>query len=210
MNLLTNLVKFIIITIRKYNIDESHGLSHSLNVLYNAYNIYSSELPKNSFLKDQERVILVSTLVHDMCDKKYMSQDDGINEIELFLNTKISQEEIEVTKKIIATMSYSTVKKNGFPELNNYQLAYNIVREADLLAAIDFDRCMVYDLFTRTGNINDAYENALKLFEVRVLKHEEDNLYITEYSKNQDKILKQLAIQRINSWNKIINSKSFI
>jgi HD superfamily phosphodiesterase len=210
MNLLTNLIKFIIITIRKYNIDESHGLSHSLNVLHNAYNIYSSELPKNSFLKDQERIILVSTLVHDMCDKKYMSQDDGINEIELFLNTKISQEEIEVTKKIIATMSYSTVKKNGFPELNNYQLAYNIVREADLLAAIDFDRCMVYDLFTRTGNINDAYENALKLFEVRVLKHEEDNLYITEYSKNQDKILKQLAIQRINSWNKIINSKSFI
>jgi HD superfamily phosphodiesterase len=210
MNLLTNLVKFIIITIRKYNIDESHGLSHSLNVLYNAYNIYSSELPKNSFLKDQERVILVSTLVHDMCDKKYMSQDDGINEIELFLNTKISQEEIEVTKKIIATMSYSTVKKNGFPELNDYQLAYNIVREADLLAAIDFDRCMVYDLFTRTGNINDAYENAVKLFEVRVLKHDEDNLYVTEYSKNQDKILKQLAIQRINSWNKIINSKSFI
>lgn len=34
MNLLTNLIKFIIITIRKYNIDESHGLSHSLNVLY--------------------------------------------------------------------------------------------------------------------------------------------------------------------------------
>lgn len=31
--------------------------------------IYSSELPKNSFLKDQERIILVSTLVHDMCDK---------------------------------------------------------------------------------------------------------------------------------------------
>ena len=210
MNLLTNLVKFIIITIRKYNIDESHGLSHSLNVLHNAYNIYSSELPKNSFLKDQERIILVSTLVHDMCDKKYMNQDDGINEIELFLNTKISQDEIEITKKIIATMSYSTVKKNGFPELNEYQLAYHIVREADLLAAIDFDRCMVYDLFTRTGNINDAYENAVKLFEVRVFRHNEDNLYITEYSKNQDKILKQLAIQRINSWNKIINSKSFI
>ena len=210
MNLLTNLVKFIIITIRKYNIDESHGLSHSLNVLHNAYNIYSSELPKNSFLKDQERIILVSTLVHDMCDKKYMNQDDGINEIELFLNTKISQDEIEITKKIIATMSYSTVKKNGFPELNEYQLAYHIVREADLLAAIDFDRCMVYDLFTRTGNINDAYENAVKLFEVRVFRHNEDNLYITEYSKNQDKILKQLAIQRINSWNKIINSKSII
>lgn len=85
-------------------------------------------------------------------------------------------------------MSYSTVKKNWFPELNNYQLAYNIVREA-----IDFDRCMVYDLFTRTGNINDAYENALKLFEVRVLKHEEDNLYITEYSKNQDKNFKTIS-----------------
>jgi len=210
MNLLSILVKFIIFITRKYNIDESHGLSHSLNVLHNAYNIYSSELPKNNFLKNQERVILISTLVHDMCDKKYMNQEEGINEIELFLNTKIPKNETELIKNIIATMSYSTVKKNGFPKLNEYQLAYHIVREADLLAAIDFDRCMVYDLYTRNCNINDAYDNAVKLFEVRVFRHSEDNLYITEYSKNQDKILKQQAIQRINSWNRIINCKSFI
>jgi hypothetical protein len=84
------------------------------------------------------------------------------------------------------------------------------IQAADLLAAIDFDRCMVYDLYTRNENINDAYDNAVKLFEVRVFRHSEDNLYITEYSKNQDKILKQQAIQRINSWNRIINCKSFI
>lgn len=210
MNLLSNLVNFVIFITRKYNIDESHGVSHSLDVLHNAHSIYNSELEANMFLKDQERVILVAALLHDMCDKKYMNQDNGITEISEFLGNKIPTEEIDIIKKIISTMSYSTVKKNGFPELNNYQLAYHIVRESDLLASIDFDRCMIYDLYARTGCINNAYNNAVKLFDSRILKHDEDNLYITEYSKNQDKILKQIAVQRIHNWSKIINSKYLI
>jgi HD superfamily phosphodiesterase len=181
-----------------------------LDVLHNAYHIYNSELESNLFLKDQERIILVAALLHDMCDKKYMEQDKGVIEICEFLGNKIQTDEIDVIKKIISTMSYSTIKKNGFPELGNYQLAFHIVREADLLAAIDFDRCIVYDLYARTGDINIAYENAVKLFDSRVFRHSEDNLYVTEYSKNQDKILKQMAVQRIHSWKRIINSKSFI
>tara|TARA_B110000971_G_C19913878_1_gene455865 strand:+ start:408 stop:1040 length:633 start_codon:yes stop_codon:yes gene_type:complete len=210
MNLLSNLVNFVIFITRKYNIDESHGVSHSLDVLHNAHSIYTSELEANMFLEDQERVILVAALLHDMCDKKYMNHDSGVNEISEFLENKIPTEEIDIIRQIISTMSYSTVKKNGFPKLNNYQLAYHIVREADLLASIDFDRCMIYDLYIRTGDINNAYNNAVKLFDSRIFKHNEDNLYITEYSKNQDKILKQMAVQRIHKWGRIINSKYLI
>ena len=43
-------------------------------------------------------------------------------------------------------MSYSKVNKNGFPELGNYQLCYNIVREADLLASYNIDRCIIYQM----------------------------------------------------------------
>jgi len=209
MNLLSNLFNFIIHTTKKYSIDESHGLSHSMNVLNYAYNIYNEELKKNSYLKDQQRIILISAILHDMCDKKYMDEKDGVKEIENFLKEKITSEEIDVTKKIITTMSYSTVKKNGFPKLNEYQLAYHIVRESDLLSAIDFDRCMIYNMNKMNGDINQAYNNSIDLFENRIFKHASDNLYITDYSKNEDLILKNIALNRINSWKKILNVKFF-
>jgi hypothetical protein len=179
-----------------------------MSVLNYAYNNYETNLPNNTFLKDQERIILICALIHDLCDKKYMSETDGIKEIELFLDNKISKEEIDVTKQIISTMSYSTVKKNGFPILNQYQLAYHIVRESDLLSAIDFDRCMIYNMNKMDGNIIQAYDNSIKLFETRVFRHNEDGLYVTNYAKEMDLILKDNSIQRINNWKKIVNLKS--
>lgn len=209
MNLLSKLFNFIVFTTKKYSIDESHGLSHSMNVLNNAFNIYEDEVKKNKYLKDQQKVIFISAILHDMCDKKYMTEKDGVKEIETFLNEKISLEEIDITKKIITTMSYSTVKKNGFPNLNEYQLAYHIVRESDLLSAIDFDRCMIYNMNMMNGDIKQAYNNSIDLFEKRIFKHKIDNLYVTDYSKKQDLVLKNIALNRINVWKKILNVKFF-
>ena len=45
--LLTKLFKFVITTSRIYNIDESHGLGHSMNVLNFANKIINSEIIKN-------------------------------------------------------------------------------------------------------------------------------------------------------------------
>ena len=207
MNLLSKLFNFIIFTTKKYSIDESHGLSHSMNVLNYAFNIYQDEVKKNNFLENQQKVIFISAILHDMCDKKYMTEKDGVKEIENFLNEKITPTEIDITKKIITTMSYSTVKKNGFPNLNEYQLAYHIVRESDLLSAIDFDRCMIYNMNKMDGDINQAYDNSIDLFEKRIFKHTNDNLYVTDYSKKQDLILRNIALDRINVWKKILNIK---
>lgn len=204
MSLLTKLFNFVLLTSAKYNIDESHGLSHSMDVVHNAHKIYENEVPLNPYLLQQENIILTSAALHDMCDKKYMNEYEGIKLIEDFLKDKLDNEEIEITKKIITTMSYSTVKKNGFPSLGMYQHAYHIVREADLLSAYDFDRCMIYKMNTHNYSIQDAFTDAINLFKNRVYKHNDDNLFITEYSKELSVILEKKSHERINNWKKIL------
>lgn len=202
--LLSKLIKFVIYTCGKYSIDESHGLPHSMNVLCYANKIFEEEIYKKPYIEKQERLIYVSAILHDMCDKKYVNEDEGIIQIEDFLKDKLEKYEIDATKKIISTMSYSKVKKNGFPDLNIYQTAYHIVREADLLTAYDFDRSMIYHMKTSNADLKTAYENARHLFMKRVLKHNEDNLFFTDFAKRESIILHNIALKRIWQWNKII------
>lgn len=209
MSLFTKLFNFVIFVSNKYSIDESHGLSHSMNVLNFAYNIYSVEKLKFPQLNDHERIIYISAIIHDMCDKKYMSETDGIKEIENFLEYKIDYNEIMIIRKIISTMSYSTVKKNGFPDLGEYQKAYHVVRESDLLSAYDFDRCMVYNLQKINPDFEDTFDTAVNLFNIRVLKHNNDNLFTTQYAKEKSVVLHNDALLRIDSWKQLLKIKSF-
>jgi hypothetical protein len=209
MSLFTKLFQFVILMSAKYSIDESHGLTHSMDVLCFANNIFNSELKNTPIIRDHERLIYVSAILHDMCDKKYMDEQEGIREIESFLQDKIDLTEIAVVKKIISTMSYSTVKKHGFPELGEYQMAYHIVREADLLAAYDFDRCMVYHMQNINPDITDAIIVANKLFENRMFLHNEDGLLLTDYSKQQSVVLHNAAMNRIDFWRMILRTSTF-
>lgn len=215
MSLITKLFHFVMITSKKYGIDDTHGLSHSMNVLHFANDIYEAEKHRHSILQQQQKVIFVSAIIHDMCDKKYMNEDEGLKNINTFLQDKMSLAEIDITKRIIKTMSYSTVKRQGFPELYEYQMAYHVVREADLLSAYDFDRCMLYNMHIQDTDpknqekeqdvkIMDAFNDAHELFQRRVLKHNHDNLFITDYSKHHYLPLHINAIKRINSWKQIM------
>jgi HD superfamily phosphodiesterase len=205
MRILSNLFHFVSLTSKKYNIDESHGLSHSMNALYYASQIYKYESVVNPHIIHQERLIYVSAVVHDMCDKKYVNQEEGVQEIQGFLQDKLTPFEVESTKKIISTMSYSTVKKNGYPELGEIQDAYHIVREADLLTAYDFDRSMIYHINTNNANLEDAYTNAKELFVKRVLRHNKDKLFKTKYGILESHKLHISAINRMDYWKDMIN-----
>lgn len=206
--LLNALFHFVMLMTVKHKIDDSHGLKHSMDVLHFAKNIYDSEVMKSTCLREpeQERVIYISAVVHDMCDKKYMDESLGIAEIRDFLQGThlVENHEIDAVEKIISTMSYSTVKKRGFPDLGKYQHAYHIVREADLLSAYDFDRCMVYSMQKQHTNLHDAYLHARELFYNRVLKYDKDSLFFTDYSKECSKTLYKRAIRRMTVWKKII------
>lgn len=199
MNLYNYLFNFVVTTSKLFQIDESHALKHSMDVFYFSNRIYRSELPKNPYLKKHKNIIDTSAILHDMCDKKYMNETMGIERIKEYMKDKITKEELDITLKIISTMSYSTVKKNGFPNLGEYQLAYNIVREADLLASYDFDRCIMYQMLKNNENYENSYKDAKELFEKRVFKYNHDNLFITDYSKNISNRLHKSALRRINN-----------
>ena len=215
MSLLTKLFHYVLLSVSKYKIDESHGLSHSMEILTQANKIYENEVIKHPYIKNHEKIIYVSSVLHDMCDKKYMNQDDGIKDIDRFLYTikddnysnYISPKESSVIKDIVSTMSYSTVKKKGFPNLGKYQMAYNIVREADLLCAYDFDRCMIYQMTQKNYDLIEAYNDSVNLFQNRMFKHNEDGLFLTDYTRNNYIVYENNAKLKINYWKKILSKK---
>jgi HD superfamily phosphodiesterase len=202
MNIYNFLFNYVIITSKKYNIDESHSLKHSLDVFDFANEIVKSEVITCPLIKNQTDIILSAAILHDMCDKKYRDEQKAILELTDFLEeipgSPLSFQNIDVIKKIILTMSYSTVKKNGYPNLGEYQHAYHIVREADLLAGYDFDRAMVYQMIKNHDDYTKSIKITKKLFDDRILRYRSDNLFITPYSIQKSLQLHNMAIKRCN------------
>ena len=207
MAIVPKLIRFAVSSLKLFHIDESHGLSHALNVLHHSHNILQSELPKNPFLEHQRNIIYTSALLHDICDKKYIKQEDGLEYIKDFLytNTSLTYDEIETSSTIMETMSYSIVKEHGYPDLGDYQLSYHIVREADLLDAYNFDRSIIYNMNNVDSKFSNSIYNAMNLFETRVFMHNQHNLFVTDYSKKLSKDLEQEAHTRIQSWKRILS-----
>jgi len=177
--------RYVMETCDIHKIDESHALKHSMEVYNFAKKIYESELVKNSYLEEQQEIIYMTAIGHDMCDKKYMNETEGILKYQKYISEYIKPTDVEIIGKIIGTMSYSKVKINGYPDLKEYQLAYHIVREADLLSAYDIDRCVIYGMYVEKLEYDEAVKRAIELFESRVLKYRSDNLFITKYSKKE-------------------------
>ena len=206
MKFISSLVQFIMATTQSKSLDESHGVMHSFNTLHYAQNIFENEKLTHSDLIPHERVVYVASALHDMCDKKYMNESEGIDRIDNMLKEHISDKEIKAVHDIVGTMSYSKVKKQGFPDLGKYQSAYLVVREADLLCAYDFDRALIYHMYHKNNDFQEAYQESMELFKNRVFKHEKDNLFTYDYSKQQAAELKKQSLQRIKQWKRIMKS----
>ena len=197
MRLYNYLFDFVTLTSKLYSIDESHAVKHSMDVFFYSNKIYNYELIKNPYIKNHKNIIDTASILHDMCDKKYVNELVGIDRISNYMKDKITEDELNITLKIVSTMSYSTIKKNGYPKLGDYQLAYNIVREADLLAGYDFDRCIIYQMLKRNESYEKSFIDAKELFNNRILKYREDDLFTSELSKKISKELHEKAINRI-------------
>ncbi len=174
---------FIVKRCLKLKIDESHAVKHSMDVLKYSQKILDDELKNNSNLILDENIIYTSSILHDMCDSKYMDEKKGLDDISLLLNNlEYKKNDIDIILKIIGTMSYSKVKKNGFPDLKNYQKEYHIVRESDLLAGYDVERCIVYGMIGRNFNYIESFLATKELYYKRMAKQIEDNLFFSNYS----------------------------
>jgi hypothetical protein len=189
--------QYVIQTSQKYNIDESHALKHSMDVLHFSNQIYQQEVMEHDFLEPQKNIIFACSILHDMCDKKYMNEQFAIEEMREYMNDYMDTNKLNVVTDIISTMSYSKVMKKGYPELGDYQLAYHIVREADLLAAYDLDRCIIYQMMHEKYSYTDSLEIAVDLFHKRVLRYIDHDLFITSYSKKKASELHLKALKDI-------------
>jgi hypothetical protein len=209
INLINLGFKYVIQTSELYKIDESHALKHSMEVYGFAKKIYESELEKNPYLEKQREIIYMASIGHDMCDKKYMDEKEGIIKYKNYLSPHMEPLDLEIMGKIIGTMSYSKVKVNGYPKLDDYQLAYHIVREADLLASYDIDRCIMYRMYNNSDNnitYSDALLEAVDLFDKRVFNLRKDNLFITNYAKIESLKLHKKAEKDLLSLSEIFNN----
>ena len=183
--LVNHAFQYVIQTSKKYNIDESHAFKHSLDVLHYSNRIYQSELSKKQFLKEQKDIIFISSIIHDMCDKKYMNEQIGVQEMRNYMKDYLEPSHLDTVSDIIYTMSYSKVMKQGYPFLGKYQDAYHIVREADLLAAYDLERCIIYQMMHEKYSYSESLKSAIELFHNRILRYIENDLFITSYSKKK-------------------------
>ena len=208
MLILPHLVNFALLTTKHFKIDESHGISHGMNVLHYSHKILTSELKENPYLDSHRNIIYTSALLHDLCDKKYMNESKGLENINRFLreNTLLSKTEIYMVDRIIDTMSYSKIKVAGYPSLGKYQLAYHIVREGDLLTAYDFDRSIIYNMNNKHSDFFTSFNEASSLFETRTFKHNEDQLFITDFSKKESILLEKQAISRMIIWKELLGT----
>jgi hypothetical protein len=205
-NLINAGFRYVVETSKLYNIDESHALKHSMEVYGLAKKIYETEVLKNSILEQQQAIIFMAAIGHDMCDKKYMDEKEGIRKYQDYLSEYMSRTDLEIMGQIIGTMSYSKVKVNGFPELGEYQTAYHIVREADLLAAYDIDRCIIYTIYRDNCNYTDALKLALELFDNRVFRMRQDWLFKTVYSKKESLKMHKKAKKDVEQLIKILDA----
>ena len=207
VNLINIGFKYVVDTSQLYKIDESHAVKHSMEVYGFAKKIYESEVKNNPYLEKQKEIIYMASIGHDMCDKKYMNEKEGILRYQTHLSEYMISSDLETMAQIIGTMSYSKVKVNGYPNLGEYQLAYHIVREADLLAAYDIDRCIMYRMYNNSHNnitYSEALVEALDLFDYRVFKMRKDKLFVTNYAKRESLKLHRKALKDVESLSELL------
>jgi HD superfamily phosphodiesterase len=178
-----------------------------MQTFYYARASYLKEVLQVPSLADKENIIYAAALLHDMCDHKYVHDEEvAIDALRACMQPYLSDRELDIVCKIIVTMSYSKVKKNGFPDLGEYQLAYHIVREADLMGAYDIDRCIIYSMMMQRMSYTEAVKTCIDLFNNRVLRYKEDDLLLLEGNREIATALHMQALQQVQMLKELVPS----
>jgi len=187
-------LEYVYKTSQRFKIDNSHNEKHSLEVLYWSTQIMKSLKEDKPFTQSEMNVILQSTILHDMCDRKYKLENNLKSIEEHLKQNHPSTREIKAIIDIITTMSYSKTfvdEKIVYPSwINNstYQRSYHVTREADLLASYNIARMI--DFRQRSNYSQDEIiEETTFLYNTRIEKLVERGLF---YHKRSQEIAKNL------------------
>jgi hypothetical protein len=193
------LVSFILYQSQKLHIDESHSLHHALNTLDYAKQIYNAEFVNYPYLQKQQNIIYTSALLHDMCDSKYVDNNmDELDKINSFLlENQYHDSDVSTICKIIDSMSYSKVCKFGFPNLKEYQTAYHIVREADLLCGYDFNRAILFGIHQRNLSYTDSFYESKRIYQERIDNIVNKHMFVTAFGQSLSNELYKKELEKI-------------
>ena len=199
-----NIINFVLLQCNKMNIDESHSLNHALDVLNVSNQIYNEEVVNNPHIISQQHIIYTSALIHDTCDSKYCDELKAKQDITSFLHeNSYTEEDTNTIMDIITCMSYHKIKKSGFPDLKEYQCAFNIVREADLLTGYDFNRALLYGIHMKDNSFTDSFVETKQLYEMRMKLLTDEGHFVTKYGirmapiKNQEMVRDMKNLQHM-------------
>lgn len=183
--------------------DKSHGIEHVERVCETAIKIYNMEKERRTFPRfqhefDEEKIIIVSSITHDILDHKYIKQDgDLYKKIKEKMNHQLRfifvfQAEIDAVWKIIDNVSFSKEKEGNLEKLNDEtRFLRDIVSDADKIDALGVDgieRCKIYE---RTLNLNAKEEEVI----TNVVTHCKEKLLLLKHSYIRTVSGKLLAIE---------------
>jgi len=206
---------------RRFNemhVDESHHIGHSMQVLHHANRILAEEMkihPRmQPLLASQTLVIFAAAVTHDTLDHKYCKdtsmQETSLHQLHDLLTHNLSMDanDVDATLHIIDGMSFSKCRQVGYPKnLGTYTVAFHVVREADLLAAYDIDRAMLYHLHTQKGStLAEAYVSAKRVFLDRIAKQYRDGWLQTHYAKRVAPTLHRRSVMRLLHWRRMLRN----
>jgi len=184
---------FVLCAELTFDYDESHDISHHVDVFINSISIFKGLEMQNRRYQDVLIMIIYASLLHDIIDHKYPNNLElKIKKVNDFLEQKLPDHSNNI-KWIINNMSYKKESIFGYPCHidKNVQLSRNIVSDSDKLEAIGdvgIRRCQQF-----SKNINpEATDNEIN--KMVILHCHEKLLKIKDYMRTS--VGKNMANER--------------
>lgn len=173
--------------IKKYNFDSSHDLTHFENVYNYSRQIIENDYPKGSLIEGLNRynsleIIYYAAFSHDLIDDKYLDTEEAIQNLrEIYLTNGYYEKYLDIIIILIDNMSFSKQRFGKQQVHKDYQLALDIISDADKLDAYRVERVIAYQ--ERKNYDPKLYKGWIKTILVkRVLKYR-DCWIKTKYAK---------------------------
>lgn len=145
------ILPYIEATIKKHGIDASHGKEHLARVGQWCSVLWPRVQPLTDLQPEVElATLLLAAWVHDLIDKKYMDEQEGLCYLQAELSRlQYTPTQIECISFIITHMSWSTRgkrKKQGLPGVpeSRWKKATEFIADCDMLDGYNPWRCKEY------------------------------------------------------------------
>ena len=175
--------------IEKHDFDSSHDLNHFMNVYDYTQKIIDVDYDNDISLidtisrEDSIKICLYAAFCHDLIDSKYVDSEKSLEELKsIFLSNQYNAEHLDIIVFLINNMSFSKERfgKQHIPK--KYQVAMNIISDADKLDAYRVERVITYQ--ERKNKDTKINKRWIKTILVKRILEYKDKWLKTNYAKS--------------------------